>query len=91
MFCNKRHIFRKLSFANEHRKSYVEVVRENRKKCNQLYNANKKVSLNISNEKIGNSKCLALLSINVDYRFIFHTYISIKIVERQVTNRTLFP
>ena len=56
MFCNKRHIFRKLSFANEHRKSYVEVVRENRKKCNQLYNANKKVSLNISNEKIGNSK-----------------------------------
>ena len=56
-------------------------------KCHLLYSTDEKVSLNISNEKIRNSKSLELLGVNIDYRLTFHTHIN-EIVKKV---RTLCP
>lgn len=51
-------------------------MKANLDKFHVMCSIDEKVSLNISNEKIRNNKCLKLLSVNIEYRLTFDTHMN---------------
>lgn len=61
-------------------------MKANLDKFHVMCSIDEKVSLNISNEKIRNNKCLKLLSVNIEYRLTFDTHMN---EIRQISGRKL--